>query len=109
MLIAGQFGFRTNHSTVLQCIKLTDHITLNFNNTMSIAAVLLVIEKAFDTLWHPGLLYKLSTMEFSTNLIKLISSFLSQRTFRVLVEGEMSTSRDIKAGVPQYSVLSTAL
>jgi hypothetical protein len=73
------------------------------------AAVFLDIEKAFDTLWHPGLLYKLSTMEFSTNLIKLIGSFLSQRKFRVSVEGEMITPRDIKAGVPQDSVLPPTL
>jgi retron-type reverse transcriptase len=48
-------------------------------------------------------------MEFSTNLIKFISSFLSQRKFRVSVEGEMSTPGDIKAGVPQGSVLSPTL
>jgi hypothetical protein len=48
-------------------------------------------------------------MEFSTNLIKLISSFFSQRKFRVSVEGEMSTPRDIKAEVPQGSVLSPTL
>jgi hypothetical protein len=46
--------------------RLTDHVTLNFNNNIFTAAVFLNIEKAFDTLWHPGLLYKLSTMEFST-------------------------------------------
>jgi hypothetical protein len=48
-------------------------------------------------------------MAFSTNLIKLISSFLSQRKFRVSVEGEMCTLRDIKAGEPQGSVLSPTL
>jgi hypothetical protein len=36
-----------------------DHVTLNFNNNMSMAAVFLDIEKAFDTAWHLGLLYKL--------------------------------------------------
>jgi hypothetical protein len=55
---ASQFGFRANYSTTLQWNRLTDHITLNFNNEMSTAAVFLDIEKAFDTLWHPGLLYK---------------------------------------------------
>jgi hypothetical protein len=49
---------------------------------MAIAAVFLDIEKAFDTTWHPGLLYKLSKMEFSTSLIKLIGSFLSKRKFK---------------------------
>jgi hypothetical protein len=55
---------------------------------MSKAAVFLDIEKAFDTTWHPGLIYKLSTLQFSTSLIKLISSLLSQRKSRVSVEIE---------------------
>jgi hypothetical protein len=90
-------------------MRLTDHVTLNFNNNTSTAAVFLDIEKAFDKTWHPGLLYKLSKLEFSINLIKLISSFLSQRKFRVSVEGEMSTPREMQAGVPQGSVLSPTL
>jgi retron-type reverse transcriptase len=76
---------------------------------MSTAAVFLDIEKAFDTTWHAGLLYKLSKLEFSTSFIKLIGSFLSQRKFRVSVEGEMSTQREMQAGVPQGSVLSPTL
>jgi hypothetical protein len=80
-------------------------VTLNFNNKQSTAAVFLDTEKAFDTTWHSGLLYKLSKLKFSTSLIKLIGSILSQRNFRVLVEGEMSTSRVMQAGVPQGSVL----
>jgi hypothetical protein len=60
MLNASQFVFRARHSTTLQCVRLTDHVTLNFNNKMSTAAVFLDIEKAFDTTWHTGLLYKLS-------------------------------------------------
>jgi hypothetical protein len=82
VLNASQFGCRANYSTTLQCMRLTDHITLNFNNKMSTAAVFLLIEKAFDTLWHTGVPYKLSTMEFSTNLIKLINSFLSESRWK---------------------------
>jgi hypothetical protein len=48
-------------------------------------------------------------LEFSTSLIKLISSFLSQCKFSVSVDGEMSTPRDMQAGVPQGSVLSSTL
>jgi hypothetical protein len=58
-LNASQFGFCARHSRTLQCMRLLDHVTLNFNN-MSMAVVFLGIEKAFDTTWHLGLLYKLS-------------------------------------------------
>jgi hypothetical protein len=82
-------------------MRLADH----FNNNKSTAAVFLDIEKAFDTTWQPGLLYKLSKLQFSTSFIKLIGSFISQRKFRVSVEGEMSTPRSMQAGVTQGCVL----
>jgi hypothetical protein len=63
---------------------------------MSTSAVFLDIEEAFDTTWHLGLLYKLLELNFLNHLIKLnCSSFLSQRKFKVLVEGEMSMPRYI--------------
>jgi hypothetical protein len=82
LLNENQFGLCACHSTTLQCMRLTDHVTLNFNNKISTAAVFLDIEKAFDTTWHPGLLYRLSTSKFSTRLIRLISAFLSRRKRR---------------------------
>jgi hypothetical protein len=93
---ASQFGFRARLSTTLQCMRLTDHVTLNFNNKMS-------------TTWHTGLLYKLSKLNFSTRMTKLIDSFLLQRKFRVSVEGEISMPRCMKAGMLQGSVLSPTL
>jgi hypothetical protein len=58
-----QFGFRASHSTTLHCMRLMDHMTLNFNK-MSMAAVYLDIEKASDTTWHTGLLYILLKLNF---------------------------------------------
>jgi hypothetical protein len=89
-------------------MRLAD-MTLNFNNNISMAAVFLDIEKAFDTTWHHGLLFKLSKLEFSTSVIKLISSFLMEGKFRLLVEGEMSPPRYMQARVPPGSILSNTL
>jgi hypothetical protein len=89
------------------CPFLSAHVTINFN--MSTAAVSLDIEKAFDTTWQPGLLYKLSKLQLSVNLIKFISSYLSHRKFRVSVGSKLSTPRDIEARVPQSSVLAPTL
>jgi len=58
---------------MLQYLRLTDHATLYFDNTMSTAAVFLDIEKGFDTTWHPGLPYKLSKFHFSSSLINLLA------------------------------------
>jgi hypothetical protein len=60
LLNASQFGFRARHSMTLQCMRLKDHVILNFNNKISTAAVFLDIKKTFVTTWHTGLLYKLS-------------------------------------------------
>jgi hypothetical protein len=60
-------------------MRLTDHVTLNFNNSLSTTAVFLGMEKAFDTAWHPGLLRKLSELYFSSSFIKHISSFPSNK------------------------------
>jgi hypothetical protein len=94
-----QFSFRARHSTTLQCMRLADHVTFNFYNKMSTAAVFLNIEKAFDTTRHTGLLYKLSKLNF--RIIKLISSFRLQRKFRLSVESEKSTPRCMQARAPQ--------
>lgn len=93
-LIESQSGIRADHSTGLRRMRLRDHVTLSVNNNTSKAAAFLDVEKAFDTRWHPGLPYKLTELEFSTILNKLIASFLANRKFKVLVEGELSASRE---------------
>jgi hypothetical protein len=79
-------------------MRLADHVTLHFNNKMSMTAVFFDIEKAFDTTWHTGLFHKCSKIEFSVNLIKLIISFFPQLKFRVALEGEFFKPRYMEAG-----------
>jgi hypothetical protein len=75
----------------------------------AVCAEVLDFENAFIMTWHLGLLYKVPELKFSTSLINLIGSFLSERKFRVSVEREMFTPRDIKEVEPQGSVLSHTL
>jgi hypothetical protein len=63
-------------------MRLTDHVTLNFNNNMSTAAILLDIEEAFGTTWHLGLLYKLSKLKILISLIKLINFFFLRKNWK---------------------------
>lgn len=104
-----QFGFRAHHNTVHQVHRITNHIKNNFALGNSTGMVLLDVEKAFDTVWHNGLLHKLMRYNFPTYLIKLIQSFLSRRTFKVSVNNWMSNDHLIGAGVPQGSVLAPIL
>jgi hypothetical protein len=62
LLRASHFDCHAHHNMTLQCMRLTDHMTLYFNN-ISTAAVLLDIEKAFDPTWHSSLLYNLYILQ----------------------------------------------
>jgi hypothetical protein len=107
LLIASQFGFCACRNTTFHCMRLTDHVTVNFSNNMSMAAVFLDIEKAFATSRHLGLLYKFSELKFSISPVKLISSFLSQRKFRISVESQMTTPRGAQGSVLSRTLYST--
>ncbi|GFT59942.1 RNA-directed DNA polymerase from mobile element jockey [Trichonephila clavipes] len=66
------------------------------------------IAKAFDKIWHDGLLIKLIRLDFLP-LIKSIHSFLSDRSFRVRVDKTLSSPRPIRSGLPQGSLSSPLL
>ena len=67
-----QFGFRKKHSTTQQILRLVEHTTRSFDYKKYTGIVLLDIEKAFDRVWHDGLLYKLIQSKFPMYLIKLV-------------------------------------
>jgi len=109
LLIDEQFGFRGKHSTTHQLVRVAEYVTDNYNKNRSTSAVFLDIEKAFDRVWHPGLIHKLIQYKIPDTLIFLLNSYLSNRSFFVQVEDKKSTSRSIKAGVPQGSILGPYL
>lgn len=106
---AEQFGFRTGHSTVHQLCRVTRNIQLNLDNRTSTGMVLLDTEKAFDTVWHNGLIFKMIHLNFPAYLIQLCASFLSNRTFQLRLNKSVSEVYPIPAGVPQGSVISPVL
>ena len=67
------------------------------------------ISKAFDRVWHAGLLHKLKSYGISGQIFGLISSFLSNRWLGVVLDGKSSQEYPVHAGVPQGSILGTTL
>ena len=63
------------------------------------------ISKAFDRVWHNGLLFKLEKNGVNGNLFQFIKSFLSGRFQRVLLNSQTSDWEAIQADVPQGSIL----
>ena len=86
-------------------------IFTNFDACLSIETrgVFLDISKAFDRVWHEGLLFKLKSYGIQGPLLNLIASFLSNRFQRVVLNGCCSTWKEVLAGVPQGSILGPLL
>ncbi|KAJ2937340.1 hypothetical protein O0L34_g19223 [Tuta absoluta] len=101
-----QFGFRAEHSTTLQLSRVLHDMTAALNKRETTVAVFLDMEKAFDRVWHPGLVYKLSTSTTPRRVVKIVATFLEDRRFQVAVEDALSQVRRIAAGVTQGSCLS---
>lgn len=107
ILPADQFGGK---SVLHPLIKFSTDITMNLNKKTPTIACALDVEKAFDTVWTDGLLYKLNHIYgVSMHVCYLIKSYLSNRSFKVVVEDSKSALRPIAAGVPQGGVLSSLL
>ena len=76
---------------------------------METRAIFLDISKASGKVWHKGLIYKLHQYGFTGNLLTSLTDFLSNRKQRVVLNGQHSSWADIKAGVPQSSILEPLL
>jgi hypothetical protein len=88
---------------------MTDFITHGFNLNKHTGMVLLDIEKACDTVWITGLLYKLILLRFPPSLLLFLQSYLEDRTFTVHLQGTNSIPKQTPSGLPQGAMLSTTL
>lgn len=104
-----QFGFRNQHTTTQQLARITEDIIERYNVAIPTGAIFLDIEKAFDKVWHAGLIYKLKREKVPHYITNTIQSYLKERKFKVKIEEATSEEKDIGAGVPQGSVLGPLL
>ncbi len=111
LITKNQSGFRPGDSTVNQLIDLVNDIGKSFDDPKSLEtrAVFLDISKAFDKVWHTGLIFKLKQNGISGSLILLLENYLSNRKHKVVLNGFSSDLFSVEAGVPQGSVLGPLL
>lgn len=105
-----QFGFRSQHSTVHGLSIMSDFISSHLNNRCASIVLSLDFEKAFDTAWQEGIIYKMFRIfNFNANVCRFIYSYLAGRSFKVCFENATSGSKEVVAGVPQGSLLGPIL
>ena len=104
-----QRGFRAGRSTVSALLTTTSDWLTMLESGKDICAVFFDYRKAFDSVPHRPLMEKLSSLGLSVYLMKWITEYLTNRSQRVVVEGETSSPPQVLSGVPQGSVLGPLL
>ena len=105
LISPNQSGFRPGDSCTNQLIAITHEIYQSFDKGLEVRGVFLDISKAFDKVWHKGLIYKLKQNGISGDLLNTVIDFLTCRKQRVVLNGQYSTWTAIEAGVPQGFIL----
>ena len=108
-LFCFQYSFRSSRSTADLVTVVFDKIAWVFNKCWATRAASLDISKAFDRVWHVGLLYRPKSYGISGQIFDLISSFLSNRRLRVVLDWKSSQEYPVNDGVPQGSILGPTL
>ena len=106
-----QEGFCPKRSTTRYLFKLLANLEETKKRKLTSMVLLLDFQKAFDSVWIPGLITKLYNYGVTGQFLSLINSFLCNRTLRLKINGEFGQFQRICAliGLPQGSVLSPLL
>ena len=104
-----QYGFRSSRPTAALLTVISERIARAFNWSGSTLGEVLDISKAFERVCHAGLLHKLKCYEISGQIFDPISSFLSNRQLRVVLDGKSSQEYLVNTGAPEGSILGPTL
>ena len=86
-------------------MRLEDKDHKAINNKQFTLSVIIDLEKAFDLVWHQGLLYKMEHLGLRGNVLKIVED----RSMQVCVGAAMSSTDFVENGTNQGSVLSPIL
>ena len=106
ILITCQSGFTKGDSAVNQLINITNDFGKALDSK-EVRVVFCDISKAFDRVWHKGLIHKLKQSGISGNFLKRFQKYLHGREQRVVTNDSNSNWLPIRAGVPKGSILGT--
>jgi hypothetical protein len=104
-----QSGFLPGRSTVTQLLEVYHQFCQAVDANKEVRVIFLDISKAFDKVWHKGVLYKLQRCGIGGGLLSWFIDYLKDRLQRVIINGQHSSWGTVNAGVPQGSVLGPLL
>ena len=104
-----QHGFRARCSCETQLLTLCHELTETIDRREQMDLVILDFAKAFDRVPHRKLLGKLDHYGIRDSTHQWITSFLTHRTQRVIMDGATSEKAPVLSGVPQGTVLGPFL
>jgi hypothetical protein len=108
-LYKGQHGFRPGYSCESQVSTVCQDISDTLDNGDRMDAIFVDFSKAFDLVPHGRLLVKIANSGVDIRVVTWIREFLTGRTQRVRIGGELSDEIRVTSGVPQGSVLGPLL
>ena len=91
LISSSQSGYKTGDSCINQLLSITHDIYSSLDKGLEVRSVFLDISKAFDKVWHDGIIFKLTQNGISANLLHLLRDFLNERKQRVVLNGQFST------------------
>ena len=109
LLSCFQAGFRKGRGVSDQLVRLSQNVWDGYQRREKTCLVLFDFERAFDTVWHDGLLSKLIEMGVSRTVVRWVQEWLKNRLYWVRVDGVRGRARLFRQGLPQGSVLSPLL
>ena len=91
LISPNQSGFKPGDSCINQLLSITHEIYKSFDDGLEVRGVFLDISKAFDKVWHEGLIFKLKQNGVSGDLLHILSDFLSNSKQKVVFNGQSSS------------------
>ena len=109
LLSSNQSGFKTGDSCINQLLSITRETPCFFNDDFEVQGGFLDTSKAFDKVWHDGLICTLRCNGVSGKFLDTLTYFLSSRKQRVVLNDQCSSWRNVETGVSQGSILGHML
>ena len=109
LISSSQSNFKPGDSCISPLLSITHDIYQSFDDGFEVRGVFLNISKAFEKVWHKGLIYKLKQIGVAGTLLNTLADFLKYRKQRVVLNGQNSTWVNVEAGVPEGSIFGPLL